>query len=414
MQVRNGVVYLGGVPATQIAARYGTPLYVIETDQIRARYLQFVDHIAYRPFQVHYSCKANANVRVMRYLRGLGAHLDACSPGDLAFGEAAGFTPDEVYYTGSAVSDDELRQVVEAGVRFNADSLSQLERYGRLAPGRSAGLRITCGVVAGFHAHVQSAGTNSKFGIHPDQIASALAIAARHDLRLTGLHTHLGSDLFDVEQPIAALDVLIALSDQLSDLEYIDVGGGWGVPFAPGDPEFDMPRYGALVTSRMTALSHRRGRDITFRVEPGAYLLSDSGVLLTRVTDLKPPVLVGDAWTPDFAGTDTSYNHVFSAAMYDSYHGILVADRADAPAERRYHVAGNLMQAGDILARERPLPTLREGDLLVIQNCGSYAACRAPTFNERPRPAEVMVMEGEAIVTRRRETVEDLLSHQAL
>lgn len=412
MRIEAGSVYLGGLAAAEIAARFGTPLYVIETGLIQARYEQLVGQIPYRPLRVNYACKANANVQVMRFLRELGAHLDACSPGDLAFGDAAGFQPGEVFYTGCAMSDQELQLVAERGVWFNADSLSQLERYGRLAPGGAVGLRVNCGVLAGFHAHVQSAGQTSKFGLHPGQIAEARALADRFGIRITGLHTHLGSDLFEIRPPIRALDVLIELSDELPDLEFIDVGGGWGVPFVPGDPEFDMAAYGALVTERMAALSERRGRPIVFRVEPGAYLLSDAGVLLTRITELKPPVVLNDTWTPFFAGTDTSYNHCVSIVLYDSYHGILVADRADASANRPYDVVGNLMQAGDVLAKHRPLPDLQVDDLLVILNCGAYAACRAPTFNERPRPAEVLVAHGEARLARRAESVADLLAQQ--
>jgi diaminopimelate decarboxylase len=414
MEVHHGKLYLRDLAATEIAARYGTPLYVMEIDRVKTQYRQFLDGISYRPLVVLYACKANANVQLMRALREMGAWLDACSPGDLAFGAAAGFTPDQISYTGSSVSDDELRLVVDRRVSFNADSLSQLDRYGRLAPSQAVGLRVNCGVVAGFHSHVQSAGSQSKFGIHPGQLQEALVVARRHDLRVTGIHTHVGSDIFDVDTPIRALDVLIRLSYSLSDLEFVDVGGGWGVPFITGDPSFDMASYGKAVSMRMGDLSAARGRPITFRIEPGAYLVSDAGTLLTRVTDLKPPVTVNEALTPYFVGTDTSYNHVFSAAMYDSYHEIVVADKADAPTVQTYHIVGNLMQAGDILAKDRPLPVLELGDLLVIKNCGAYSACRAPTFNERPRPAEVMVDGREAYLIRRQETVEDMLAHQVL
>jgi len=414
VKIAAGQVYIGDIPATELAERFGTPLYALDAEEIARRYRRFVADIAYRPLHVRYAIKANANVGVMRYLRELGAALDACSPGDLAFADAAGFGPDDVFYTGCAISDNELRQVAARGVFFNADSLSQLARYGRYAPGRPVGLRINTGVVAGFHAHVRSGGLSSKFGLHPAQMPEALAIAARHGLRVVALHTHLGSDIFEPAAPLAALDVLVAVAEPLSALTLIDVGGGWGVPFMAGDPEFDMATYGAGVTARLGALSARRGREIAFHVEPGAYLLSDAGVLLTRVTELKPPVLVHSELTPFFAGTDTSYNAAVSTVLYGSYHGLYVADRAEAASTHTYDVVGHLMQAGDVLARGRPLPELREGDLLVMLNCGSYAASRAPQFNERPRPAEVLVQGSQARLVRRAEGVADLLSHQVM
>lgn len=414
MKIERGKVYLGDVAATDIAAVYGTPIYVIEPEVVKAQYQAIIRSIQYRPLVVHYACKANANVQVMRFLRELGAALDACSPGDLAFGAAAGYPPKDIFYTGNSVSDHELRLIADARVLFNADSLSALERFGRIASGSAVGLRINCGVVAGFHPHVQSAGRSSKFGIHPGQLDEARMIATTHGLRLVGLHAHLGSDIFDIAPPLEALDLLIEISHAIPDLEFIDVGGGWGVPFAPGDAEFDLRAYGEAATARMSSLSRVRGRPISFRVEPGAYLMSDAGALLARITDLKPSIMVDDSRTPSFAGTDTSYNHCISAVLYGSYHRILVADRADAPATNSYHVAGNLMQAGDLLAKDRSLPELHLGDLLLILNCGSYTFCRATTFNERPRPAEVYASAGKLTVIRRAETIDDLLALQIL
>lgn len=412
MIIDQGRLTLGGVPASDIAARFGTPVYAIEREAIRARYERMVSAIVYRPLAVHYACKANPSVAILRYLRGLGAGLDACSPGDLAFGDAAGFTADEVIYTGCVMSEAELRFVAQRGLLLNIDSLSQLERFGVLAPGAKVGLRINCGITAGFHPHVQSTTIASKFGIYPVQIAEALAVAARHGLRVVGLHTHLGSDIFDIGPAVRALEILIELSEQLPELEYVDVGGGWGVPFMPDDPEFDMETYGTRVSRLMSDLSNQRSRPIVLRAEPGAYLLSDAGWLLMRVTDLKMPVQLDDGSTPWFAGTNSSYNHVFSAAMYDSFHQVFVADRADSPVASRYHLVGNLMQAGDVLAKDRPLPELRVGDVLAMKNCGSYSACRAPVFNSRPRPGEVLVWDGQAQLIRRHETVADLLAEQ--
>ena len=416
MIVRSGVVYLGGVSAEELADRFGTPLYVLEPETVRQRYTSITRAISYRPLILRYAIKANPNVALVRYIHSLGGHVDACSPGDLAVADAAGIPHAATSYVGVGVADSEILQVAREGILFIADSMSQIERYSRIAPRvsrlRSLAIRLNPQIDAGFHSHVMAGSRNSKFGIHRSQVPDAVELAKANGVNVVGIHAHIGSDVFDVETPIRLLHLLIEASAAIDELEFVDVGGGWGVPFMPGDSEFDMLEYGRLVGERMAELSAGRGRPITLVMEPGAYLVSDAGLLLTRVTEIKEPVLDDEGWTPRFAGTDTSYNHVFSAAMYDSYHQILLADRADDPADHEYHVVGNLMQAGDVLAKNRPLPKLAAGDLLVIRNCGGYSSARATVFNGRPRPAEVMADGGKAWPTRRPETVTDLLSRE--
>ena len=405
-------LYFGDVSAAQIAELHGTPVYVIDAEAIERRLVSLRQAITHRPLRILYACKAYANVAVLRYMRSLGVGLDACSPGDLAFAEAAGFTPEEVSYTGVSLKDDELRLVAEKHVHFQCGSLSQLERFGRIAPGRSIGLRINCGTVPSAHDHVQRAASFSKFGVLFEELEEARRIASHWHLRLEAVHAHVGSDISEVEPMLGALDRLVAAANALPDVVTVDVGCGWTVPQNPEDPDFDMLHYGVEVSKRMAALARLRGRSVELVLEPGAYLISEAGILLTRVCEVRSSVEPGDGGSPAVAYVDTNSNHVMTAGLFGAYHPIWHAERPRALAVERYNVAGNLMQASDLLAEARPLPRLREGDLLAIGNCGAYAASRASTFNERPRPPEVLVDRGGFRLVRRAETVTELLSHQ--
>lgn len=385
---------------------FGSPIFVFDAETIRANIRRLTDAITHRPLRVHFAIKAHANVQILRMMSDLGIGLDACSPGDLAFAQAAGVHPHRVSYTGCGMTDVELSLVIAHGALFVADSLAQLDAYGRLH-GTRVGLRINVGVEAGFHQHVRSCGPAGKFGVHPHQLPEALALADRHGLRLTTLHVHLGSDLFDPAAPIAALERLIAMAAQTPHVDTIDVGGGWGHPFHPGDTPFDMEAYGAEV-SRLLAPT-----GLGLLLEPGGYLVQNSGFLLTRVTEIKPATLSGNQRTPSFVFVDTSTNHTISALLYQTQRGVWRGG-CPVPTTGDHHLCGNLMQAGDVLARGLELDGVEVGEVLAIENAGAYCAVRASTFNERPRPAEVLV-DGEcARLIRRAEDNSDLLRPQIL
>jgi len=410
LDILDNQVYIGGVSACELADQFGTPLFVIEEDSIRRQYRALRENITHHPLVVHYACKANSNVQVMRVLRDEGAHIHACSPGDVHLALAAGYEPQQVSYTGYAVSEDELRLAITHGLLVQMDSLSQFERYARLGGRGRVGVRLNSGVEAGYHPHFTSGGSTDKFGIHPAQLEEALELATAHGLSIVGLHSNLGSDILEVDPFVDALQVVLELADRCEDLEYVNLGGGLGVPFHPDDEPFDLAGYGRALGDHISRWCDERGRELTLCLEPGEFLVAEAGSLLTSVIDVKPAVQHGDTRSPTFVGTDTSCNHLFGAAVYGAYHHVLVADRAEDPATERVYVCGNVMQTGDILARDRVLPPLQEGDLLVFRTCGAYSMCRASRFNGRPLPAEVMVKDGRSRLIRERETLDDLLS----
>jgi diaminopimelate decarboxylase len=413
---------IGGVPALEIAAEFGTPCYVHDGAIIRKRYSELHSCLP-DGSGIFYSVKAHANVALLKLLRSLGSGVDACSMGDLEFAKAAGFSGREVSYQSHGVVVDELRQALDLGATVIVDSFGQIEAVGLLRPGALVGLRVNVGIEAGFSPLVRAGARASKFGIHEVDVPAAIAACHVAGLTVIGLHGHLGSDLLEPGPHLELLQRLLSLARFCPDIEFVDIGGGWGTPFLPssaGDryPPVDSEvRYplsflGQEAAAALRAYQIQSNRQIQLRIEPGAYLMMEAGVLLTTVTDVKASTITGDLRTPRFACTDTSYNHVHSAVVHDTFHEILLVNETDERPLERQTVTGNLMQAGDLLASHRLLPRLERQDVLMILRCGAYKACRAPTFNERPRPPEVLVDHGRALLVRRRESDRDLLSHQ--
>lgn len=401
---------MGSIAATELADRYGTPLFAYDAQLIRRRIGDLLNAIPHRPLHVNYSAKAHANPTLLRLMRAEGIGVEACSPADLLLAQRAGFEPGDIVYASSAMSTDELQRVAEAGVLFSADSLSQVERYGRIAAGAAISLRINPAIRAGFHEATEAGARDSKFGIHPECLAEAIELCRRRGLSVVALHGHVGSGLLDDVPHVALLDTLLRLCTRLPDVTTVNLGGGWGAPFRPEGPEYPLERFGTSVTRRLERHRSEGGRTLALRIEPGGWVVIEAGVLLTRVCELKLGVPVKGERTPDYVLCDTSFNHLPSAVIYKTRHPVCVADRPDEPPTGRYHVAGNLMQAADVLARDQPLPNPRPGDVLVFGNAGGYASARTTTFNQRPRPAEVLIDGDEVEVIRQRETVEDLVA----
>lgn len=399
--------FLAGARIKEMADRFGTPFYLYDAERIRERYHQLRQTITYPELAIHFAIKAQPSVALLRLLGDLGAGADACSVSDLLFANAAGLDPRRATFTCCGLSAKELEAVARHGAFFIADSLSQVERYGCLAPGRSIGIRVHTHIEAGFHPHVRTGGSGGKFGLLPGEIKEAIALAHSRDLEVTCLHTHIGSDILEPSGLIDALERLIGHADLVPGLTAIDAGGGIGQPFWPEDGEFDLVGYGRAVSDLMDGISRRRGDRIHLILEPGAFLVQDAGYLVARVTELRPPA----RGRPRFAYVDANCNQAISALLYGTRRG-LHAPASDGPRMLRYHVAGTTMQAGDIFAEDAELPELAIGDPVVVENCGSYCSARASTFNGRPRPGEVLLDGDRFIEIRRAESAADLLETQ--
>ncbi|MBI2134000.1 diaminopimelate decarboxylase [Candidatus Woesearchaeota archaeon] len=408
MKTRNNRLMIGEIEADQLVKKYGSPIYVYDEEIIRNRFRELKESIPYRKLRIYYACKANTNPHIMKIMLEEGAYIDAISPGEIMMALKAGFKPEQLMFTSTSVTDEDMKFAIEKGVLVNCDSLSQLERYGKINPQSSVSIRINPDVGAGHHGHVITGGPDSKFGIYFDKLHDAQAIAKKHNLRIIGVHQHIGSGIIEKEKFIQAMAMLLKTANEIEGLEFIDFGGGLGVPYKPGQERLDIKKLGMEITEKFTAFCSEYGKELHLYIEPGRYPVAEAGTLLCTVNTIKE--------TPKhkFAGVDTGFNHLVRPAMYGSYHEIINASNVEAEKKQKIAIAGNICESGDVFTRDehgivnREMPEIKEGDVLAILNAGAYGYSMSSNYNTRPRPAEILVKGKEARVIRKRETFEHL------
>lgn len=410
----DSLAFFGNTTPHQLAERFGTPLYVYNEAVLRKRCQELQALSNHPSFCVNYSAKANTNLSLLSIVREEGCVVDAMSPGELHLNQIAGFTPDKILYVCNNVSADELRNAVENGVLVSVDSLSQLDLYGSINPGGEVMVRFNPGIGAGHHQKVITAGKATKFGVSPEDMDSVFALLAKHQLRLAGINQHIGSLFMQPEGYLNATEFLLSLAEQLpgdalQNLKIIDFGGGFGIPYHKyeQEPRLDLATLGSRLHSLISTWAQRTGYSGRFFVEPGRFVVAECGLLLGSVNAVK---MNGNT---RYVGTDLGFNVLARPAMYDSHHDMEVYRKNSGPDSHLevQTVVGNICESGDILAKDRPLPLVQEGDILGVLDAGAYGYVMASTYNQRLRPAEVLIgLDGEARCIRRRETFDDLLA----
>ena len=416
LENRNGELYVDGVSALELAKKFDTPLYVISETGIKKNYNRLYKALSsnYEKIRIYYAAKANSNLSVMKTLETKGAYLDAVSPGEVFMALTCGFTPDKILFTGTSVSNEELKFLVDSNVTVNVDSLSQLERLQKMMVPKTLSVRVNPEAGAGHHTHVITAGKQSKFGLWENDALKAYELGKKAGVERFGIHMHIGSGISDVKPFVQALDKLLKSASKVHDqlgveFEFIDIGGGLGVPYKPEEKELDLTLFSNKVLGLFKQRIHEYGLgEPFFCVEPGRYLVCDAGVLLTTVNTVKT--------TPfkKFIGVDAGFNTLVRPTMYGSYHHIVVANKLNSPDEETCDVVGPICESGDVLAKDRRLPKIQEGDLLAVLNAGAYGFSMSSQYNARPRAAEVLVEKGRVTVVREREQLDDLMSGQRM
>lgn len=398
---------IGQISVEELLAQYGSPLYVMDQSVVIHQVEQLKQGFSRIPVQIHYAMKANYNPAVLRLFLQHGIGLDTVSPMEIQLALQIGFRPDQIVFTGNNASLQELLHCHDLGVTLNIGSLYSLEQFGQQRPGSEISIRINPGFGSGHHAHCITGGPQSKFGIYHDQLDQVEVIIQKHHLKLIGVHCHIGTGILSVEPMLEAVDLIFSRARRFENLKFIDIGGGFSIPYKPEEQALDIQALGQSVAQRYEAFAQEYGSRPQLKIEPGRYLVAAAGTLLTTVTNLKH--------TPKYAfvGVDSGFNHLIRPTMYGAYHRILNASRPQG-AQKDYVVTGNICESGDIFSKskdssiERELTEVRVGDCLAILDVGAYGMSMSMEYNLRPRPAEVMVNSAQSRLIRKRDTFEDL------
>ncbi len=393
------------VDLLEISQTFGTPLYVYDAEAIVSQINVLKQAFNDSRVRFKYAAKALTNQAVLKLVKQQGIGLDAVSIEEARLGLLAGFAPEQIMYTPSGVHFTEIAEGVELGVQINIDNLLLLrqfgERYGSTVP---CCLRFNPNVMAGGHSKISVGHSYSKFGIPFAQLDTILAIVEEHQIHVNGVHIHTGSDIKDIDAFVQGAERLLEVARRFDQLDFVDLGSGFKVPYQAGDPSTNLEELGRQLLPIFDDFTKQYGRPLTIWFEPGKFIVSASGQLLARVNMVKKNPNV------TFVGIDTGLNHLIRPMMYDAYHTIENLSNPDG-APQTYTVVGYMCET-DTFATDRTLPEVRPGDVLAIKNAGAYGYSMASNYNSRPRPAEVLIHRGEAKLIRQRESLEDLLRNQ--
>ena len=401
--------FFKGNDIEKIAKEYGTPLYVYNEDILRDCMSNVANIITKYPYKANYSMKANSNLSILKIAHEEGVNCDAMSEGEIRLLLAAGFKPEEIFFVPNNIDKAEMQFAIDNGIMMSLDSLDQLKTYGEINPGSKCAIRINPGVGAGHHEKVVTAGKNTKFAIAEEDIDEALRIADMYNLTICGINQHVGSLYMTPEPFLNAIDQFLRIAMKFKNLEFIDFGGGFGIPYhkLENEESFDFFKLSREWTRRLDDFVVKYGSVPLFKSEPGRYCVAESAVILGRVNAVK--------YNSDhkYAGTDVGMNVLARPVLYDSWHDIEIFSEGKAVTGMKEEVTitGNICETGDVLCKDRPMPNIKTGDLICVLDAGAYGYSMCSSYNSRLRPAEVLITSsGDVKLIRRRETYEDLMS----
>ena len=388
-----------------IAYTYGCPVYVYDAYKIRSQYERLIKAFAAVPsLRINYAMKALSNGSILKLMRKLGAGLDTVSIQEVKLGLHAGFAPEQIIFTPNGVSMEEIEEAASLGVQLNIDNLSILEQFGSKHPQVPVCIRINPHVMAGGNSKISVGHIDSKFGISIHQIPHILRIVENTKMHINGIHMHTGSDILDIDVFLYAAEILFDAAKHFRELKFIDFGSGFKVPYKEGDIQTDIEELGEKLSQRFLEFCKLYGRDLTLAFEPGKFLVSEAGFFLVKVNVVKQTT------STVFAGIDSGFNHLIRPMFYGATH--FIENISNPEGKKRFYSAVGYICETDTFASNRQIAEISEGDILCFRNAGAYCYTMASNYNSRPRPAEVLWIDGQAKLIRKAETLEDLLRNQ--
>ncbi|MFT3702422.1 MAG: diaminopimelate decarboxylase [Agriterribacter sp.] len=392
---------------SDIAVTFGTPTYVYHAERITEQYNSLTHAFKDVNVTFFYASKALTNVNILKHIKSIGCNIDCSSINEVHLALLAGLPPKQVLYTSSNIAFSEIETARHLGVHINIDSLSNLEKFGKkFGHEYPVGIRVRPNIMAGGNLKISTGHNKSKFGIPLEDLDKVLAIVKETNLHINALHIHTGSEIKDVEVFAKGIEVLFDMAKHFPELDIVDLGGGFKVPYAPGEEGTDITLLGKKVKEEFDLFEKQTGKKLKVWFEPGKFIVSEAGYFIAQVNVLKQS---GDI---RFAGIDTGLNHLIRPMFYGSYHRIENISNTGG-ALFPYTVVGNICET-DTFADNRMINEIREGDYLVFYNAGAYGFEMSSNYNARFKPAEVLVKSGSASLIRRRDTLQDMLATQII
>jgi diaminopimelate decarboxylase len=392
---------------TAIANEFGTPVYIYHAEKIAEQYKKLTTAFKKTDARFFYACKALSNINILKYIQSLGASLDCVSINEVKLGFMAGFKKENILFTPNCVDISEIVEAKELGVIINIDNISTLEQFGhRFGNSYPVCVRLNPHILAGGNLKISTGHIDSKFGISIHQVRHIERVVKSTGLNVTGIHMHTGSEIKDLNVFLHGLDIMFQMAEHFPHLEFIDLGGGFKVPYKEGETGTDINLLAEKVALAFKNLEKEKGKKLQVWFEPGKFLVSEAGYFVVKANVIKQtPATV-------FAGVNSGFNHLIRPMFYDAYHRIENITSEKGP-QRIYTVVGNICET-DTFALDRKLHEIKEGDLLVFYNAGAYGFEMSSNFNSRLKPAEVFVKDAKPQLIRKREEFEDLLRNQIL
>ncbi len=395
------------IPLEDLAHKFDLPLYVYDSEVILKQYKKLKGAFQKNPVRILYAIKALSNVNILNYLKEIGAQVDAVSVQEIYLAIKAGFSTDQILFTPSCVSFEEIQKAIDLKVLVNIDNLQMLEyfghKYGKQVP---CCIRLNPHIQAGGNSKIQVGHIDSKFGISIFQLLHIKKLVDLHDINIIGLHMHTGSDILDGDVFIKAAEVLFEASKYFPNLKFMDFGSGFKVAYRENDIVTDVVDLGIKMDNYFSNFVKSYGKPLEIWFEPGKFLVSKSGYFLTKVNVVKhTPAGV-------IVGVDSGLNHLIRPMMYGGYHHITNISNPKGK-EKIYTVVGYICEI-DTFGNDRRLNEVREGDVLALHNAGAYGYSMSSNYNSRFRPAEVFIKNNQAHLIRKRETMDDILRNQVL
>lgn len=411
-KVTNKINFFEGNNPFDLLKKFGSPLYVYNERILRKSCQEMKNLVNYKNFSVNYSTKANSNLELLKIVKSENLDVDAMSPGEIFIELKAGFLPEQIFYISNNVSDEEMKYAIDKNILISVDSISQLIRYGKLNFGGNVAIRFNGGIGAGHHEKVITAGKNTKFGVNIEHIIDVKKVLKQYNLNLIGINQHIGSLFMEEDKYIDGVNEILKIAKNFNSLEFIDLGGGFGIPYNKIEDinnRLNIKTLGEKLDKIFDNFSKEYGKEIKFKIEPGRYIAAECGVLLGTVNSIK------QNYDTKYVGTDIGFNVLARPFMYNSHHDIEVFKNCTNTEEEIFEnvtIVGNICESGDILAKNRMLPKIEEDDVLAILDTGAYGYSMASNYNNRLRPAEVFIMQdGTTKLVRKKDSLEDLMKN---